>query len=314
MRQGKDAKTAWRNVPKIKGTIFPFESFPPLLEFLKRNLPKGSHIALIGGGKGYLAPLLVNGERTFVTVDIARIEDPAIPLIVADFEEPLPVLRQPNRELSALATFSLEYGDIFLATKNIAEALHSGERFIFVFHHSDSPFLVSMKADKEMFELINAAIKGIASASREEWLWRCKGLEPQMRKMFADRGESQKFPDFDPISECDERTFMRYQIFQRETEPPLSIGLLAVLTLRLGYQNPHLLNNVLGSFAPSWEALKEAVDFAAPLLEKNIQNPQDVASLVDSRFRVTDGVGIGAREGDSSKTDIVCFALAFQKK
>ncbi len=311
MRQSIEAKKAWTSAPRLEDTIFPFRSFPPLLEFFERTLPRTAHISLIGGGKGHLAYLLANTERTFVSIDIVQVDNPVVPLVVADFEQPLPDVRKSGKELSALAAFSLEYGDIALATANIADLLSPGERFIFVCHHSDSPFLTSMKSDKKMFELINAALKKIAYESREEWLWRCRGLEIQMRKLFSDEKASPGFPDFGHISECDLQTFLRYQQFWDSSKPPLSIGLHAVLTLRLGYENPHLLNQVLGSFGPSWDALREHVEFAAPLLEKKIRDPKDILQLVDSRFRLINGIGLAA---DTEEThDIVCFALAFQK-
>jgi len=310
MRQRAEAKKAWKSLPRAETTIFPFRSFPPLLEFFEKCLPKDSHVALIGGGKGHLVHLLANRKRTFVTLDIANVENPAVPLVVADFEQPFPNIRKSAKELSAIAAFSLEYGDITIATNNIADILKPDEVFIFVCHHSDSPLIIEMKFDERLFELINLAFQNIATASREEWLWRCRGFELQIRKLFLEEG-SLEFPDFGPIAECDEQTLIRYRTFWRESIPPLSMGLHAILTLRLGYENPNRLGQVLGYFGQSWDALREHVEFAAPLLEKRIRDPQDVIALVDRRFRIFDRIGINAIGEDVG--GVVCFALAFKK-
>ena len=91
----------------------------------------------------------------------------------------------------------------------------------------------------------------------------------------------------------------------------------AVLTLRQGYQNYHsplTVQTILGSFSQYWDALKEHVEAKEPLLKKNIRNPPDLTSLVDERFKVSDGVIIAAKKEEKSKPELYCFAFAFKKQ
>ena len=314
MLQSQKSKDAWATIQRGDAkSAFPFTRFPPLLEFLDQMLPTDTHIALIGGGRGYVSSLLPPRGRTFVTLDIATMADAFVPLVVADFEKPLPDLRQPPKPLCALAAFSLEYGDITLATKHIADMLLSDEIFTFVCHNKNSPYVESMKIEVKLLEYLNACFDKLHVASVHDWLHLCRELEVQMRQLFSGK-RSSGFPDFGPISECNTQTLELYRNSLGPANIPVSLALYALLLLRSGYDSPVTQRGAINFFAEALVALGPRVERAESLLAKPSLDIPDIVSSVDSQLRPMGGTIVFDAQPHRCTTFSICNVIVFEKE
>ncbi|MDO8554865.1 MAG: hypothetical protein Q7S22_08700 [Candidatus Micrarchaeota archaeon] len=283
MKQTAKAKEGWNRHNRDTPSIFPFQAFPGLVEMINKRVPTNSRVALFGGGRGYLAKLLEGMERTFVNLDVAKIENPFVPTIQHDIEEPIERTRliQNGEPLVIVTPFSLEYTDHRLTTATIADILAKGEIYVCLRLTSDSPVVDIARQEEELLNLLRKLLEHPKSHETASGI--VDLFSRDISRLF-------KMP-FDAVLEATNRGL--YLALERMPKKvkihPSELAMVALIYLEIANRRLVTRQNMLIIIDGIMKKCQEDLEINNQSHKLRIRTPEELAAFVDKRLKLIEG-------------------------
>ena len=284
-RQTSEAKTAWSGVRRFRSSIFGFDQSPDILKFTGECIHTCSDVIVIGGGRGAVAEHFLARGKQVLNFDIAKmIPEPPIRTHYCDMEVSVPFRRvdYPSSSVAAIAPFALEYTNVPVSTRNIADVLFTGDIFVWLCHHSDSFVTRKFRIASQIRSILHETLSSARSSEISEWLELAKRLEPVIMGVFSlDQGHSL-------LSRSTIDLQIRAGILADLDSKgvPAAKFMLIVAALRLGHERYLRKPNVLSMIEDTVRTVDRDTTLSHVLLGYDLRTPEELGGLVDSRFRL----------------------------
>ncbi len=304
LRQSPAAKQAWARIDRREDSIF--RHFPLLTGFLNERIPKAAHVVIVGGGRGLLATLLANWERTFSNADIAPIREPFVPTVQADMEEALPPIdraRLSGRQACVVTPFSLEYTDIDASLGNIAALLERGEQFVWLCHHSDSETVRDIRRLGELLEVARSAFERARERPNDRWFKLAHRVEQRLNLIYAGEGCLR-------IARTSEEEFARVsEALLRISDTRVGVAFSIVAVLRDNAAHPESRDEALELLRQIIKRLEIEMHIASLLLQRRFASHEDLQRFASHRFTLAEHACFPT----GNKPKPVCIVGIFRK-
>ncbi|MBI5228209.1 hypothetical protein HY988_06480 [Candidatus Micrarchaeota archaeon] len=288
MPQSGKTKAAWSAVARNPKSLFDFDRYKEVVDFVDRTVPSSSRTILLGGGRGYLGHLMSKGQRSFVNVDLVLLSEPFLPTIQLDIEFPIPPetitrIRTGSSLATVITPFSLEYTEIELSLRAISALLTKGELWIWLCHHSDADIVQNLRRVHTMLPIIKQTVEQIQRESPSKWFGIATAFESSIRSIY---------PDMEDITivNASSLVFMELlrNVFQRKHIP---IGHLLFLagTLRRAYEHPELRDSAIKIIRQGEERFETDVSYSLLMVGRDLRKPADLNNSVGKDFHLVEG-------------------------
>jgi len=283
--QSPTAKKAWSDIPRPNPSLFNFDLFPALLDFVHQNSATSSVVLVVGGGRGELARRMVAAGKLAFNFDVdTTLRDPLTPTIWCDMEVGIPYERKDGGPHAVLTPFSLEYTNARISTGKIADVLLPGEHFVWVCHHSDSFIINDFRKARRFAPIASSVFAHAVSTGTDSWLVIAKKSEPSIREIF----EFDKFNIPSPLDCPLDSLLSRLPTLLKwaNTGMRQANAMLLLATLRLGYERVSGLHQCLFTLSKIAGNFNIDLEISSFLLTQNLRCPADMVDVVDPRLRL----------------------------